>query len=98
MEIEKAIEFLRNKKIDDIEMLEFNELECVVNKLKSNIEDYNIAIQALEKMTYFRNCKDCSCLDYIEDDEEEIPYCDKVDCVVDLECDGCTFYEDWGDE
>ncbi len=95
MNIEKAIEALKM----DNELMQFNpntgedypiELQNEINQdiYKANL----VAISALEKQQYFRNCKDCRCLE----GNGNYNRCTKFYIGVNPELDGCTFYEDWG--
>jgi len=104
MEIEKAIAYFKNMKERNFAVLNDFKKEIKMKKsIGNNNIDYNtstyenrdeyysLAIQALEKMKYFKNCKDCNCYDSQGE-------CEKFGVEVDGDYDGCTFYEDWGDE
>lgn len=96
-EIEKAIEVIdmvwHPANYSD---MKDNELRVDSNELNKACE---MAVSALKKQKFFTNCKDCRCLEYIEDEYAKVSFCSKLGCYdVDIENDGCTFYEDWGDE
>lgn len=65
-----------------------NEMMEVIPFSKRELETVEIAIQALEKQQYFRNCKECSW--YNADFEG----CDKFHIEANAELDGCSFYEE----
>lgn len=100
-EIEKAIAYFKNMKernyavLDDfkkeIEMKKAignNNIDYNTSTYENRDKYYSLAIQALEKQKFFRNCKDCSHL-------EEGEFCRKHNVfILAAENDGCTLYED----
>ncbi|MBP1924627.1 hypothetical protein J2Z76_000480 [Sedimentibacter acidaminivorans] len=100
-DVEKAIRHFKNSKEKNLIVLNDFKKEIEMKKVignnninySSSIYEnrdkyYLLAIQALEKQEYFRNCKDCNCID-----SENT--CLKFNISsINPQTDGCTFYED----
>lgn len=88
-DIERAIETLKMEN----ELMQFN----LQNKDNQDLYKANlVAIYALQKIKYFRNCKECVCHEDKYNSKSGIFFtvCKRFDIVVDPILDGCSFYEE----